>query len=226
MHRPATSSGPSEHDLHGDAGTPIKVCCQRTMPREGEYLFIHWVLDMAGNEYSRAAISDWQEAEIKRSAHEASSIDIASLRIYNTKRYLDPLPSTFYPLEYCYCLVGDGHQRVAVDLGCGTGENTLLLALLLFRVYAIDISPELIALAQKRLEVNHAPTHNVQFLIGSAYGTPLLDESVDIVFGIGILHHLDLTLAQQEVYRILKRGGLPSFRNPYAIRPLFASCVI
>ena len=36
---------------------------------------------------------------------------------------------------------------------------------------------------------------------------PLEDESVDVVFGMAILHHLDLQLASDEVFRVLKKGG-------------------
>src|SRR6266480_160082 len=73
------------------------------------------------------------------------------------------------------------------------------------------ISPDRVELARKRFEVMHVSTENVQFMVGSAYDITLADESVDVVFGIGILHHLDLKLAQKEVYRILRKGGVAIF---------------
>jgi SAM-dependent methyltransferase len=37
---------------------------------------------------------------------------------------------------------------------------------------------------------------------------------VDVVFGIAILHHLDLDLAAREVRRVLKKGGRAIFQEP------------
>src|SRR6185503_14082301 len=54
----------------------------------------------------------------------------------------------------------------------------------------------------------------VEFVIGSAHNVPLPDESVDVVLGIAILHHLDLSLAAAEVKRLLKEGGTAIFQEP------------
>jgi ubiquinone/menaquinone biosynthesis C-methylase UbiE len=45
---------------------------------------------------------------------------------------------------------------------------------------------------------------DVEFIVGSAHDVPLPDESVDVVFGIAILHHLDLKLAARELRRVLR----------------------
>ena len=160
------------------------------------------------------AISDWETAEIARSAREASGTDTATLQIRDIQRYENPPQSTIYPLEYSCYLLGDIRGKVAVDFGCGSGENAVLLAMRGARVTALDISPELMELARRRFEVMHVPTDNVQFRVCSAYDTTLPDGSVDVVFGIGILHHLDLNLAQKEVYRILRTGGIAIFQEP------------
>ena len=52
------------------------------------------------------------------------------------------------------------------------------------------------------------------FKVGSAHELPLEDESVDVVFGIAILHHLDLELSSNEVFRVLKKGGRAIFFEP------------
>jgi SAM-dependent methyltransferase len=54
----------------------------------------------------------------------------------------------------------------------------------------------------------------VKFSVASAYGVPLPDESVDIVFGVAIVHHLDLLPAAQEVHRVLRRGWRAIFKEP------------
>ena len=77
----------------------------------------------------------------------------------------------------------------------------------------VDISPELIELGEKRLQA-HELSENAEFRVGSAHELPLEDESVDVVFGMAILHHLDLKLASKEVFRVLKKGGRAIFLEP------------
>ena len=137
-----------------------------------------------------------------------------SLWLGDKERYLNPPQDTVFPLEYSYYLLGDIQDKVVLDLGCGSGENTALLALRGAKVYALDLSPELIGLAQKRLDVNQISAKNVHFMVGSAYETKLPDESVDVIFGMAILHHLDINLVQKEVYRILRKGGFAIFQEP------------
>jgi ubiquinone/menaquinone biosynthesis C-methylase UbiE len=98
---------------------------------------------------------------------------------------------TPYPLEYAYALLGDVRDRTVVDLGCGSGENSLLLARRGAHVIGVDISESLIRLAQQRLELNGLGGR-VQFVVGSSHDLPIKDSAVNIVLGIAILHHLNL----------------------------------
>jgi SAM-dependent methyltransferase len=52
------------------------------------------------------------------------------------------------------------------------------------------------------------------FIAGSAHDMPFPDQSIDVVFGIAILHHLDLDLVSREVRRVLKPGGRAIFQEP------------
>ena len=162
----------------------------------------------------KPTIRVWEEAEIERSALDASSRAAASLEIADIARYKAPPSSTAYPLEYCCHLLGDVQGKVALDLGCGAGENSVILAMRGAHVYALDISPDLMELARRRFEVMKISTQHVRFVVASAYDTTLPDDSVDVVFGIAILHHLDLELAQKEVYRVLRKGGVAIFQEP------------
>lgn len=159
-------------------------------------------------------LNDWECAEMERSRSEATHVNLDSLRINDTRRYMDPPANTCYPLEYSFHLLGDVRGKRVVDLGCGTGENTVLLALKGADVYALDISQDLVGLAKKRLAINRASAERVHFMVSSAHVTGIPDESVDIVLGIAILHHLDLKLVSQEVFRILKKGGRAVFQEP------------
>jgi ubiquinone/menaquinone biosynthesis C-methylase UbiE len=77
-------------------------------------------------------------------------------------------------------------------------------------VWALDISEDLIRLAQRRLAVN-GRAGTAQFIVASAHELPFPDASIDVVFGIAILHHLDLKLVSREVLRVLRPGGRAIF---------------
>jgi SAM-dependent methyltransferase len=164
---------------------------------------------------SSPTLAEWERIEAERSAAEASHIDTARLVANETQvaRYMAPPAETCYPLEYSYYLLGDVKDKVVLEYGCGDGLNTLALARRGARVKALDISPELIDVARRRLQVNHADA-GVEFVVGSAHDLPLEDESVDVVFGIAILHHLDLKLSAREVRRVLRKGGRAIFQEP------------
>lgn len=163
----------------------------------------------------------WEQAEVERSAHEASGTELERLRVapFDIERYMQPPADTCFPLEYSYHLLGDVRGKVVLDFGCGNGENTLLLVKRGARVLSMDLSESLIQLAQQRLKINNV-SGNITFMVGSAHSLPLPDESVDVVFGIAILHHLDLALAAREVHRVLRKGGRAIFQEPIRNSPL------
>jgi SAM-dependent methyltransferase len=58
------------------------------------------------------------------------------------------------------------------------------------------------------------------FLLMDAHALQFPDRHFDIVFGSGILHHLDLDLALKEVRRVLKPDGLMIFFEPLDNNPV------
>ena len=160
-------------------------------------------------------IKKWESVEVERSASEAKRKEADDLRIKDSiiERYQNPPEDTFYSLEYAYHLLGDVSGKTVLDYGCGLGDNSVLVASHGAKVIGVDISPELIELAEKRL-AQHNLAEKADFRVGSAHELPLEDESVDVVFGMAILHHLDLKLASEEVFRVLKKGGHALFLEP------------
>lgn len=160
-------------------------------------------------------IQDWERAEIERSSVEATLTGDAALRVNRDTfaRYASPPRDTVFPLEYAYYLLGDVSGLRIVDFGCGSGANTVLLANRGAHVWGVDISEDLIRLARRRMIVNGRAA-GAQFIVGSAHDLPFPDNSIDIVFGIAILHHLDLDLVSKEVHRVLRPGGRAIFQEP------------
>jgi len=157
-----------------------------------------------------ADIRQWEAVEAQRSVADAAHRDL-NLYICDLDRYLDPPEDTLYPLDYCYWLLGDVRGKRVLDYGCGAGENTTALAARGASVIGLDLSPELIELANRRLALHGG---QADFVVGSCHEIPLADDHVDVVFGMAILHHLDLERAAREVWRVLKPGGLAIFSEP------------
>jgi ubiquinone/menaquinone biosynthesis C-methylase UbiE len=167
---------------------------------------------MATNE---AKLKKWEDEEIRRSAREAELKARNELRYTeeNIQRYMNPTADSAHGLEYAYYLLGDVRGKAVLDLGCGTGENTVLLARRGAEVHSLDISDSLVELAKKRLVANNI-RGGVSFHVGSAHEMPFPDNSFDVVFGMAILHHLDLELTSREVWRVLRPGGYAIFKEP------------
>jgi SAM-dependent methyltransferase len=153
--------------------------------------------------------------EAARSAIEAALTAEEGLRTddANVARYLNASAATPYPLEYAHALVGEVAGKRVLDFGCGSGENTLLLARRGARVTGVDISGALLALAKRRLAVNGLPGA-AAFAVGSAHALPVRSGSIDLVFGIAVLHHVELDAAAAEVRRVLAPAGRAIFQEP------------
>ena len=161
------------------------------------------------------SMQQWERAEIARSSVEATLTDSKELRVSagTFRRYASPPAETAYPLEYAYYLLGDVRGKRVVDFGCGSGANTALLAGRGAHLWGIDISEDLLRLGQRRLAIS-GRAGDATFIAGSAHDMPFPDNSIDVVFGIAILHHLDLDLVSREVRRVLKPGGRAIFQEP------------
>ncbi len=159
-------------------------------------------------------IRRWELVEIERSASEAEkkSFDDLVIRDAVIERYLTPERNTPFPLEYAYSLLGDVKGCSVLDYGCGSGENSVLIASHGGKPIGIDISHDLVDLAEQRMKLHGHGDY--KFLVASAHDIPVPDQSIDVVFGMAILHHLDLRLASKEVFRVLKKGGRAIFLEP------------
>jgi SAM-dependent methyltransferase len=156
-------------------------------------------------------LPDRDRAEIARSAAEARKTLLEPFDPSQIERYLNPPADTAYALEYAYYLLGSVRGKTMLDVGCGTGENIIPLIERGARVIGVDISPELIALAQERVKrANLRATVQV----GSAYETGLPDASIDVVFCMSLIHHLDIARFRDEMSRILVPDGTIVLKEP------------
>ena len=100
-----------------------------------------------------------------------------------------------------------------LEYGCGTGSQAFSLAANGADVTAIDISSTAIALASQQAQRLGIRTR-VTFAEMNAEKLALADDSVDLICGSGILHHLDLEISCAEINRVLVSGGNAHFIEP------------
>jgi SAM-dependent methyltransferase len=106
-----------------------------------------------------------------------------------------------------------------LDFGCGAGENLIPLVERGARVIGIDLSPELIALARQRLVIAEL---EADLRVGSAYETGLPDASIDVIFCIALIHHLDIEQVRREMRRVLSKDGKIILQEPIRFSRLYA----
>jgi SAM-dependent methyltransferase len=122
-------------------------------------------------------------------------------------------------------LLGPGHDRLCLDLGCGSGAHVPALAGLGWRVTGVDISPRQVGLARRT---------GITATVASADSLPLGDQSVDAVATIMTTTDFDsLPPVFTEARRVLRPGGRlvviaahPCFGGVFVERDSHGSCIV
>ncbi|MFL2852540.1 MAG: class I SAM-dependent methyltransferase [Candidatus Pelagibacter sp.] len=109
-------------------------------------------------------------------------------------------------------------DALVLDYGCGAGS--FVERVIKFnpkKITGVDISEVSIDKAKKKAnELNI----NVNYIIDNCEKTKFDDETFDIVYGTGILHHLEINKCLDEIYRILKFKGNLVFVEPLGTNPI------
>jgi len=123
-----------------------------------------------------------------------------------------------------------------LDVGCGTGSETIKFAGKVRNITGIDYSENMIIAANKLME--SLEIRNAKFLVSNALDLPFGNEEFDVVIGERLLINLSdvntQVKATREIYRVLKSGGcyfclevtiqghqrVNKFRELFGLKPL------
>src|SRR5262245_22291425 len=118
-----------------------------------------------------------------------------------------------------FAKLGQLRGRRALDYGCGHGMAAVVMARAGAEVSAFDLSPNYVAEAQARARANGV---RVEYMVADAEELPFPGDSFDVVWGNAILHHLDLSRAGRDLFRVMKPGAVAVFCEPWGGNPLLA----
>lgn len=105
----------------------------------------------------------------------------------------------------CLDQIGLNGQRV-LEVGLGQGAESEQIVRRGGIWTGLDLTDEAVARVQARLNMRGLKFDNV--VRGSITNAPFEDNSFDLVFSHGVLHHVpDIHAAQKEIHRVLKPGG-------------------
>ncbi len=99
--------------------------------------------------------------------------------------------------------------KKVLDLGCGTGRNTVYLARQGFSVYALDASKTGVAITKKKAKLLNLK--NIKFKVADMRHTHYPSNYFNAVWCMNVLSHgllKDNQDAVNEIYRILKPKGM------------------
>ncbi len=112
-----------------------------------------------------------------------------------------------------YCSLRPGLR--ILEIGCGTGEYSKALLKLGLSLLATDLSYNMLNIARQKV----AGGKGIVFFVSDVDYLPVRGQSLNLVLGNSILHHLDVDNALREIFRVLKKGGRLAFSEPNMLNP-------
>lgn len=102
-------------------------------------------------------------------------------------------------------IAGEFPNGKLLEVGCSMGNDTIQFARRGMRVTGVDITPVAIDLIRQRFEL-YSLTGD--FRVADAEALPFEDNTFDVVYSFGVLHHTPNTAGSiEEVRRVLKPSG-------------------
>src|SRR5437773_6501495 len=135
------------------------------------------------------------------------------------ERYAKCSRRDFYESESFFAHLADVKGKRVLDIGCGAGDNAILLALRGARVTGIDISQKAIAAARSRAA--HHSVGGLTEFVCSPVELFRTTKTFDIVIGQAILHHIipELDATFRAIAKLAIPGALCVFQEPVNLSP-------
>jgi len=111
-------------------------------------------------------------------------------------------------------------EALVLDIGCGTGAASLAFKIQGSKVVGLDYSMNGLGLRLAKLRAVEQGV-DIDLVQGDARRLPFSDGSFDVCFCDQVLEHIkDYKLCIEEIYRVLRKGGVAYFSTPNKIWPI------
>jgi len=117
--------------------------------------------------------------------------------------------------KYKKLICAYGKNKAVLEYGCGVPYDffDFFCKNLKYKKYTgIDISD--VVVEKNNRQANEIRIENTEFIAMNAEAMEFPDETFDLVYGKGILHHLDLEKSVSEIARVLRKDGTAFFLEP------------
>jgi len=150
---------------------------------------------------------------------EIKRYDERALQILIKKKYYKKRISEYInvPYEYYFKLFKKLKKNKLLEVGAGTGENTFKLIKMKFNVSATDISPKSVEVLNKK----YSKYKNFSSKVADMEKLPFKNESFDVICSAGSLSYGDNNLVMNEIYRVLKLGGVAVLVDSLNDNPIY-----
>lgn len=117
--------------------------------------------------------------------------------------------------EYRFRILGPLAGHRVLDVGCGMGDNAILLALAGAEVTGVDVSPRSVEIAERRARATGLPVAP-RFVCAPIETADLPAGAFDVVWGDGVLHHVipELDGVLGRLRALARPGGRFVFSEP------------
>jgi len=117
--------------------------------------------------------------------------------------------------DFLIFLKNNAQNKNVLDFGCGSGGYAeKVVNFNPSKLTAIDISEKAIKIAKSK------GYNKIDFKVENCESTNLDSNSFDVIYGVGILHHLNLKKTVKEIERLLRKDGSLFFIEPLGTNPI------
>jgi len=149
------------------------------------------------------------------------SLNLESCNVESVVNFrIQPGHFHWFYFDKLYSVLRHAPKGKVLDVACGIGFLSVLLAHFGHQVVAVDISKNSIAKAKKLATLCNC-IDKIDFRVMDVSQLSFDSDSFDIVTGEDALHHIiKYPGAIENIYRVLKPGGIAYFSEPFAFNPI------
>jgi ubiquinone/menaquinone biosynthesis C-methylase UbiE/spore coat polysaccharide biosynthesis protein SpsF (cytidylyltransferase family) len=202
-------------DLHTKSGlSKLKSILNSNKKLQDQYSFRPWSLLESDNRFNSIIYQDVPEYTNK------IFYDLQNVLLENMPVAWDYY-SVFYYHEYEIAKEYLTEDDIVLDVSCGHGNGSAVLARNCRKIYAFDVVEDFL----KKGKENYGKLHNnIEFVHGEPEkNLPLDDESITFAVSVHTMEHVkDDSKFLSEIYRVLKKGGYLFIEVPVRVAKPFS----